>query len=144
MKRWKIPLFVLIIITFILLLTFPLNFRTASAPADFTMDVKKNYIEDLQPQREECYISILLLGTLNNSELELASIKLYDYLNELNSLKNVIILNEVKNKELNESIELDILLVNNTIKAIETKDERYLKGMTEIYHSLLQSHHTLY
>ncbi|MBD8033433.1 MULTISPECIES: hypothetical protein [Solibacillus] len=144
MKLWKIPLFVLIIITFILLLTFPFNFRTASAPADFTTDVKRNYIEDLQPQREECYSSILLLGTLDNSELNLTSIKLQEYLNELNSLKNVIILNEVKNIELNESIELDILLINNTIKAIETKDERYLNGASEIYHSLLQYHHTLY
>lgn len=144
MKRWKISLMVLIIIMFILLLTLPFNFMTASAPSDFTMDVKKTYIEDLQPQREECYTSILLLGTLNKSELKLARTKLHDYLNELNSLKNVIISNEVKNKELNASIELDIILVNNTINAIETKDEHYLNGMTEIYHRLLQYQHTLY
>ena len=144
MKRLKMPIFVLIIIIFILLLTFPFNFRIASAPADFTTDVKRNYIEGLQSQREECYSDILLLGTLNNLELKLANEKMQEYLNELNSLKNVIISNGVKNTNLNESIELDIMLINNTIKAIETNDERYLDGVSEIYHSLLQYHHTLY
>ena len=118
MKRLKMPIFVLIIIIFILLLTFPFNFRIASAPADFTTDVKRNYIEGLQSQREECYSDILLLGTLNNLELKLANEKMQEYLNELNSLKNVIISNGVKNTNLNESIELDIMLINNTIKAI--------------------------
>ena len=143
MKRLKIPLFILMVITFILLLTFPFNFRTASAPADFATDIKKYYLEDLQTQREECYTSILLLGTLNNSELKVTSIKLQNYLTELNNLKSVIISNKVKSKELDESIGLDIMFVKNTIKAIETKDERYLKGISEIYHILLRNQRAL-
>lgn len=144
MKRWKIPLFILIVITFILLLIFPFNFRTASAPAGFVTDIKKYYLEDLQTQREECYTSILLLGTLNNSELNVTSIKLKKYLSEINNLKSVIISNEVQSKELDDSIELDIKLVKNTIKAIETKDERYLNGISETYHILLQNQRALY
>ncbi|MGN7478403.1 hypothetical protein ACTHOQ_11140 [Solibacillus silvestris] len=139
MKRWKLMLLILSLLIITLLIKFPLNLNASSSkPADFTGDVVKNYTEDLRPQREACYNDILLLGTLTNPQLQARKIELQAYLNELNDIKNVIISNNINNRNLYTSIELDIMLIKNTLRAIETKDESYLSDVSEMYYNLLQ------
>lgn len=103
----------------------------------------KKYKEELHVQRETCYNDILLLGTLSNTQLQNMEKELENYLHELGTIRNEIIENNINHQNLTNSIELDILMINRTLRAIETQDERYLKDLSDMYHNLLQFQRSL-
>lgn len=103
----------------------------------------KGYTLDLQQQRENCYNNILLLGIFDENQIENVKLELKIYLKNLEKINNKIKAGNSKNQILNESIELDILLIKKTLTAIETKDESYLYDISEIYHNLIKYHDLL-
>ena len=103
----------------------------------------KGYTLDLQQQRENCYNNILLLGIFDEKQIENVKLELKFYLKDLEKINNKIKEGNSKNQILNESIELDILLIKKTLTAIETKDESYLYDISEIYHNLIKYHDLL-
>lgn len=144
MKRWKLVLVLLGVLTFFLLVRFPQGFNASPTTKDNSPDeVVKKYKEELHVQRETCYNDILLLGTLSNTQLQAMEMELENYLNELGTLRNEIIENNINHQNLTNSIELDILMINRTLRAIETRDEAYLKDLSDMYHNLLQFQRSL-
>ena len=144
MKRWKFVLILLGVLTFFLLVRFPQDFDASpTTTANSPDEVVKKYKEELHVQREICYNDILLLGTLSNTQLQTMEIELENYLNELGTLRNEIIENNINHQNLTNSIELDILMINRTLRAIETQDERYLTDLSDMYHNLLQFQRSL-
>ena len=93
---------------------------------------------NLELQREECYSDILILGTLNIQQLERLKFMLEIYLEELTNVKRVVQFEEKQNWRLNQSIELDMKLIEKVILAIETKDEEYLRDSMQIYQQLIK------
>lgn len=144
MKRWKLVLVLLGVLTFFLLVRFPQGFNASPTTKDNSPDeVVKKYKEELHVQRETCYNDILLLGTLSNTQLQAMEMELENYLYELGTLRNEIIENNINHQNLTNSIELDILMINRTLRAIETRDEKYLKDLSDMYHNLLQFQRSL-
>ncbi|MEK5080848.1 hypothetical protein MKX73_18145 [Solibacillus sp. FSL W7-1436] len=144
MKRWKYLIIILGVLTFFLLVRFPQDFDASQTiTANSPDEIVKKYKEELHVQRETCYNDILLLGTLSNTQLRTMEIELENYLNELGTLRNEIIENNINHQNLTNSIELDILMINRTLRAIETRDERYLKDISDMYHNLLQFQRSL-
>ena len=103
----------------------------------------KGYTLDLQQQRENCYNNILLLGIFDEKQIENVKLELKFYLKDLEKINNKIKEGNSKNQILNESIELDKILIKKTLTAIETKDESYLYDISEIYHNLIKYHDLL-
>lgn len=93
---------------------------------------------NLELQREECYSDILILGTLNIQQLERLKFMLEIYLEELTNVKRVVQFEEKQDWRLNQSIELDMKLIEKVILAIETKDEEYLRDSMQIYQQLIK------
>ncbi|BAK16132.1 hypothetical protein SSIL_1709 [Solibacillus silvestris StLB046] len=144
MKRWKFIIILLGVLTFVLLVRFPYDLDASSTiTANSPDEVVKKYKEELHVQRETCYNDILLLGTLSNSQLQTMEMELENYLNELGILRNEIIENDIHHQNLTNSIELDILMINRTLMAIETQDESYLTDLSDMYHNLLQFQRSL-
>lgn len=126
------------VLTLFLLFRFPQDFNASSTTRINSSDeVVKKYKEELHVQREACYNDILLLGTLSSTQLQTMETELKNYLNELGILRNEIIENNISHPNLTNSIELDILMINRTLRAIETQDESYLKDLSDVYHNLL-------
>ncbi|MEK4386406.1 hypothetical protein MKZ25_11420 [Solibacillus sp. FSL W7-1464] len=139
MKRWKFLLILFGVLTLFLLVRFPLDFDASQTITATSPDVVvKKYKEELHIQRETCYNDILVLGTLSDTQLQMMEMKLENYLNELGTLRNEIIENNINHQNLTNSIELDILMIHRTLRAIETRDETYLKDLSDMYHNLLQ------
>ena len=111
--------------------------------AENNRNLVKGYTLDLQQQRENCYNNILLLGIFDEKQIENVKLELKFYLKDLEKINNKIKEGNSKNQILNESIELDILLIKKTLTAIETKDESYLYDISEIYHNLIKYHDLL-
>ena len=144
MKRWKFLMILLGVLTFFLLVEFPQDFDASqTTTANSPDEIVKKYKEELHVQRETCYNDILLLGTLSNTQLQNMEKELENYLYELGTLRNEIIENNINHQNLTNSIELDILMINRTLRAIETQDERYLKDLSDMYHNLLQFQRSL-
>ncbi|MFS0877277.1 hypothetical protein [Solibacillus isronensis] len=144
MKRWKFVLILLGVLTFFLLVRLPQDFDASlTTTANSPDEVVKKYKEELHVQRETCYNDILLLGTLSDTQLQTMVMELENYLNELGTLRNEIIENNINHQNLTNSIELDILMINRTLRAIETRDEKYLKDLSDMYHNLLQFQRSL-
>lgn len=144
MKRWKFVLILLGVLTFFLLVRLPQDFDASlTTTANSPDEVVKKYKEELHVQRETCYNDILLLGTLSDTQLQTMEMELENYLNELGTLRNEIIENNINHQNLTNSIELDILMINRTLRAIETRDEKYLKDLSDMYHNLLQFQRSL-
>ncbi|MER2112215.1 MAG: hypothetical protein ABS960_05935 [Solibacillus isronensis] len=144
MKRWKFVLILLGVLTFFLLVRLPQDFDASlTTTANSPDEVVKKYKEELHVQRETCYNDILLLGTLSDTQLLTMETELENYLNELGTLRNEIIENNINHQNLTNSIELDILMINRTLRAIETRDEKYLKDLSDMYHNLLQFQRSL-
>lgn len=138
MRRWKFILILLGVLTLFLLFRFPQDFNASPTTRINSSDeVVKKYKEELHVQREACYNDILLLGTLSSTQLQTMETELKNYLNELGILRNEIIENNISHPNLTNSIELDILMINRTLRAIETQDESYLKDLSDVYHNLL-------
>lgn len=110
---------------------------------DNNLTIVRGYTLDLQEQRENCYNNILLLGLLDDQQIEKVKQELKVYLKDLEEIDSKIQNKNIKNQILNESIKLDILLIKKTLTAIETKDERYLYDISEIYHNLIKYHDLL-
>ncbi|MER1989359.1 MAG: hypothetical protein ABS884_06565 [Solibacillus isronensis] len=144
MKRWKFVLILLGVLTFFLLVRLPQDFDASlTTTANSPDEVVKKYKEELHVQRETCYNDILLLGTLSDTQLLTMETELENYLNELGTLRNEIIENNINHQNLTNSIELDILMIHRTLRAIETRDEKYLKDLSDMYHNLLQFQRSL-
>ncbi|MEK5185484.1 hypothetical protein MKY51_10325 [Solibacillus sp. FSL R5-0691] len=144
MKRWKFLMILLGVLTFFLLVEFPQDSDAShTTTANSPDEVVKKYKEELHVQRETCYNDILLLGTLSNTQLQNMEKELENYLHELGTIRNEIIENNINHQNLTNSIELDILMINRTLRAIETQDERYLKDLSDMYHNLLQFQRSL-
>ena len=111
--------------------------------AENNRNLVKGYTLDLQQQRENCYNNILLLGIFDEKQIENVKLELKFYLKKKKKINNKIKEGNSKNQILNESIELDILLIKKTLTAIETKDESYLYDISEIYHNLIKYHDLL-
>lgn len=107
------------------------------------LDLIKGYTLGLQGQRENCYNNILLLGLLDENQIQMIKLDLKIYLFELEKIHNDIQKKGINHQLLNESIELDILLIKKTLTAIETKEESYLNNISEIYNNLLKNHDLL-
>ncbi|MER2039462.1 MAG: hypothetical protein ABS944_15050 [Solibacillus sp.] len=60
------------------------------------------------------------------------------YLEELTNVKRVVQFEEKQDWRLNQSIELDMKLIEKVILAIETKDEEYLRDSMQIYQQLIK------
>lgn len=144
MGRWKFGFILLGILTTFLLIRFPQDFNASPVTTNTSPDeVVKKYKEELHVQRETCYNDILVLGTLSSTQLQTMELELRNYLNELGILRNEIIENNISHPNLTNSIELDILMINRTLRAIETQDESYLKDLPDIYHNLLHIQQSL-
>ncbi|MEK4628306.1 MULTISPECIES: hypothetical protein [unclassified Solibacillus] len=112
--------------------------NTTSVASDSSETPLTNYIMNLELQREECYSDILILGTLNIQQLERLKFMLEIYLEELTNVKRVVQFEEKQDWRLNQSIELDMKLIEKVILAIETKDEEYLRDSMQIYQQLIK------
>ena len=144
MRKWKFIIILLGVLTFFLLAKLPQDLHAfPTTTANSSDEVVKKYKDELHVQRETCYNDILLLGTLSTQQLQTMEIELTSYLNELSSLRNEIIEKNISHQNLTNSIELDILMINRTLKAIETRDESYLKDLSDIYYNLLKIQRSL-
>ena len=144
MRQWKFIIILLGVLTFVLLAKLPQDLHVfPTTTANSSDEVVKKYKDELHVQRETCYNDILLLGTLSTQQLQTMEMELASYLNELSNLRNEIIEKNISHQNLTNSIELDILMINRTLKAIETQDETYLKDLSDIYYNLLQIQRSL-
>lgn len=138
MKSWQLLTLIIIVISFAAVLLFPRVLNTTALRLDTSHSALENYIVYLETQRERCYNHIILLGTQNERQLQLLKIELYDYLNALINIQSTIKYDNLIDSELNTSIELDRNFIEQTIDAIETKDEQLLVNISEIYYELLE------
>lgn len=139
MKSWSLLFVLLLFLVIWVLFLLPREVdNTTSVASDSSETPLTNYIMNLELQREECYSDILILGTLNIQQLERLKFMLEIYLEELTNVKRVVQFEEKQDWRLNQSIELDMKLIEKVILAIETKDEEYLRDSMQIYQQLIK------
>jgi tRNA threonylcarbamoyladenosine modification (KEOPS) complex Pcc1 subunit len=139
LKSWSLLFVLLLFLVIWVLFLLPREVdNTTSVASDSSETPLTNYIMNLELQREECYSDILILGTLNIQQLERLKFMLEIYLEELTNVKRVVQFEEKQDWRLNQSIELDMKLIEKVILAIETKDEEYLRDSMQIYQQLIK------
>lgn len=131
MKRWGLFGSLLVLIS-----------RDASTSSSVTSqsssEALENYIVNLEKARDKCYSQILLLGTLNEKQLQFTKIELNNYLTELSKIKNTMPKDRLKSEVFIRSIALDSELIERTIRAIDTKEEYYIFDLMDIYQKLVK------